>query len=171
VLLFRSSLALLFAALASFLTGCACNTPPYHYVYIPGKTATVSGGQATAPSRAPARVRRAIDAGNEIANRPYSMGGGHSGLYANAYDCSGATSYVLRKAGLLRTTNTSAGFRHYDARGYGDWISIYARRGHVFLVVAGLRFDTSYHGGGSGPRWTTASRPCKGFVVRHPPGY
>jgi hypothetical protein len=65
---------------------------------------------------------------------------------------------------------TSRGFRKYGRKGEGDWISVYARKDHTFLVVAGLRFDTGYTGAPKGPRWTTKSRPAKGSVVRHPPG-
>jgi hypothetical protein len=65
---------------------------------------------------------------------------------------------------------TSKGFRRYGSSGQGRWISIYARKDHVFLVVAGLRFDTGWTGGRKGPQWTTKSRPAKGSVVRHPAG-
>jgi hypothetical protein len=67
----------------------------------------------------------------------------------------------------------STGFRKYGTSGIGQWISVYARRDHTFLVVAGLRFDTGYgaRGGNRGPAWTTRGRPAKGAVVRHPQGY
>lgn len=48
------------------LSGCA-GSPDYVYRYRPGKTATLHGGIATAPSQAPPRVRAAIAAGNRIA--------------------------------------------------------------------------------------------------------
>ena len=34
--------------------------------------------------------------------------------------------------------------------GPGQWITVYSNPGHAYMVVAGLRFDTS---GGAGPRW------------------
>jgi hypothetical protein len=41
----------------------------------------------------------------------------------------------------------SSSFRNYGSGGReDDWISVWARKGHVFLVVAGLRFDTGWHG-------------------------
>jgi hypothetical protein len=53
--------------------------------------------------------------------------------------------------------------------GPGRWITIYANNGHVFMVVAGLRFDTS--GANGGTRWQSArARSYAGFAVRHPPG-
>jgi hypothetical protein len=119
-------------------------------------------------------VQEAIAAGNRIAGAPYVYGGGHGSGESFGFDCSGAASYVLRNAGLLRSSMPSTGFRKYGQSGYGTWISVYARRDHTFLVIAGLRFDTGYngHGGGnSGPAWSTRSRPTKGSVVRHPRGY
>ena len=161
-----------FSALAAtaFLAGCS-GPAPYRYTYVPGKTAVVHRGRAVIPQSAPSEVKAAIEAGNRIAGLPYRRGGGH-GTHGvdSAYDCSGASSFVLREAGLLGDVQTSTGFRAYGARGKGDWISVYARKGHVFLVVAGLRFDTGYGGGAEGPQWTTMSRPAGGCVVRHPVG-
>lgn len=152
------------------MTGCA-STPPYVYEYIPGRTATLAAdGTAIAPSRAPAAVQAAISAGNEIAGSTYVYGGGHGGGLGG-FDCSGAASYVLRAAGRLRDSMPSDGFRRYGESGPGRWISVYARDGHVFLVVAGLRFDTGWTGyQNSGPRWTRRTRPADDCVIRHPPG-
>lgn len=164
---------LFFSAIGAilFLAGCASsNHGRYAYRYVPGKTATVQGGQAVAPASAPRKVRAAIEAGNRIAGLPYSYGSGHTRELANAYDCSGAASYVLCQAGLLDEPTTSGAFRSYGTRGSGRWISVYARNGHVFLVVAGLRFDTGWGTGADGPRWTTNGRPNNGAVVRHPHG-
>ena len=156
-----------------FFAGCAGSGSKYgsySYHYIPGKTATVSGGQAVAPAGAPRKVRTAIEAGNRIAGLPYCYGSGHTRELCSAYDCSGAASYVLCQAGLLDEPTTSSAFRSYGSRGKGKWISIYARNGHVFLVVAGLRFDTGWGEGAEGPRWTTHGRPLDGATVRHPNG-
>jgi len=156
-------------AATAFFAGCA-EPAPYHYTYVPGKTAVVHRGHALVPASAPAEVKAVIEAGNEIAGLPYRRGGGHSRLHDSAYDCSGATSFVLHEAGLLPAPIPSTSFRAYGQGGQGDWISVYARKGHVFLVVAGLRFDTGYAGGAEGPRWTTLNRPVDGCVVRHPVG-
>ena len=51
--------------------------------------------------------------------------------------------------------------------GPGTWVTLYANEGHMYMVVAGLRFDTS---GAKPSRWQTAPRSSAGFVVRHPPG-
>ncbi len=156
--------------LAAYALGGCVNTPPYQYTYRPGYSATVENGFAVAPERAPAVVRRAIAAGNEIAGLPYKYSGGHRRLHDDGYDCSGAVSYVLRESGLLHGSGvmTSQEFRRYGKSGEGNWITIYAGPGHVFLVVADLRFDTGYGTGATGPKWTTRSRPNGRYVLRHP---
>jgi hypothetical protein len=161
---FRSLSILLLAAL--FFAGC--ESPSYVYRYVPGRTATIEGGYAVAPPAAPERVQMVVAAANRIAGAPYRKGGGHDGVADGCFDCSGATSYVLRAAGLMDDSMPSRGFRHFGDAGRGEWIDIYARRDHVFLAVAGLRFDTGWNGEGEGPRWTTQSRPAIGAVIRHP---
>jgi hypothetical protein len=166
-------LRLLLSALCAiaFLSGCSSSGHRrYAYQHVPGKTATLQGGRAVAPAGAPRSVHAAIDAANRIAGLPYCYGAGHTRELSNAYDCSGATSYVLCQAGLLGEPTTSSAFRNYGTRGQGRWISVYARNGHVFLVVAGLRFDTGWGTGAEGPKWTTKGRPLNGATVRHPHG-
>ena len=169
-LCFRPVLPLLVAV--ALFTGACTGPVSYSYHYVPGRTATVSrDGTAEAPALAPAAVRAAIAAGNRISGADYVYGGGHGMGAAGGFDCSGSASYLLHAAGCLRESSDSNGFRSYGANGEGDWISIYARPGHVFLVVAGLRFDTGWTGEShSGPRWTTRDRPADGCVIRHPAG-
>ena len=166
----RPIFSLLLCLLVSvLLTGCSA--PAYTYRYVPGKTAIVSGGRAVAPAPAPARVHAAIAAGNRIAGLPYGYGCGHGCNVDSAYDCSGAAAFVLREAGLLPAEmQSSTAFRSYGERGEGEWISVYARRGHVFLVVAGARFDTGWGSDREGPQWSTKNRPAGGSVIRHPMG-
>lgn len=168
-MLFRFSFSLLALSVLFFLAGCA-SPAPYKYHYVPGKTAMVRGGHAIAPVSAPAPVQAAIEAGNRIAGLPYRYGAGHGQGIDTAYDCSGATSFVLKATGRLETPIPSSELRRFGESGSGKWISIYARRGHVFLVVAGLRFDTGWGEGARGPQWTTMSRPTNGCVIRHPEG-
>ena len=163
----RFALFLVLSAVV-FLSGCA--GPKYHFEPVPGKTGVVRQGYAFPPAEAPPVVHAAIAAGNRISGLPYRRGGGHRIHNDTAYDCSGAVSYVLREAGLLASTMPSKGFRKYGESGEGEWISIYARKGHVFLVVAGLRFDTGWTRAPEGPRWSTLDRPAKGAVIRHPRG-
>ena len=126
-------------------------------------------GSAVAPDDAPDIVKRVILAGNAIAKFPYKWGGGHGAWRDNGYDCSGSVSFALAAAGLLDRPLTSGLFMRYGAEGPGDWITIYANDGHVFMVVAGLRFDTSGRGR-AGTRWQDGDRPTAGFAVRHIPG-
>ena len=153
------------------LLAAACSSPRYSYHYEAGKTAVLCEGRAVAPVGAPAPVVAAIAAGNRIVGMPYCYGGGHRPGDVSGYDCSGSTSYVLQAAGLLHGGHTNSdGFRKYGKSGEGKWITVYARSGHVFLSVAGLRFDTGWGQKREGPQWTTKSRPADGTVLRHPPG-
>jgi cell wall-associated NlpC family hydrolase len=138
---------------------------------VAGSRAVVRGnGLAEAPLGAPDRVARVIAGGNEIAKFPYIWGGGHGSFIDNGYDCSGSVSYALAAGGLLDTPLTSGALAHYGKAGPGKWITIYANGGHVYMVVAGLRFDTSGRSGPRGTRWQTPMRTNAGFSVRHPPG-
>ncbi len=44
-------------------------------------------------------------------------------------------------------------------------------KGHTFIVIAGLRLDTGYHGENEGTIGSTRSRPSQGYVARHLPGW
>lgn len=129
----------------------------------------LADGQAVAPPAAPPAVRAMIEAGNRIRHRPYHWGGGHRSWNAAGYDCSGSVSYVLHAAGLLEYPLDSTEFMRW---GGGSWVRIYANREHVFAVIAGLRWDTSYttDGDRSGPGWSEEMRPTAGFRLRHPLG-
>jgi cell wall-associated NlpC family hydrolase len=126
-------------------------------------------GDAVPPKGAPAQVRMMIAAGNEIARTPYLWGGGHGAWQDDGYDCSGSVSFALAGAGLLSSPLNSTGFMSWGDQGEGRWVSIYANNGHVFMVVAGIRFDTSGRGS-SGSRWQPAMRSTGGYVAVHPPG-
>jgi cell wall-associated NlpC family hydrolase len=126
-------------------------------------------GTAVAPENAPDVVKRVIMAANEIAKFPYKWGGGHGAWRDNGYDCSGSVSFALAGAGLLASPLTSGGFLEWGSPGRGRWITIYTNPGHVFMVVAGLRFDTSGQGR-AGTRWQEEPRSTAGLESRHIPG-
>ncbi|HEY1596431.1 MAG TPA: hypothetical protein VGF74_13620 [Thermoleophilaceae bacterium] len=128
--------------------------------------ATLAHGEATAPAGAPLAVRLAIQAANSLRHKPYVWGGGHASWRARGYDCSGSVSYVLHAAGLLDVPEVSGTLAHWGVQGEGKWITVYANKGHAFMIIAGLRFDTSGEGQ-SGPRWRTESRWLRGFHRRH----
>lgn len=127
---------------------------------------------ATAPEGAPEPVVRAIQAGNSLQTKGYKLGGGRDSLEDTGYDCSGAVSYVLIKAGLLDEPRTSKTFATFGDPGPGKWITIHARPGHVFITLCGLRLDTGGRGGQgtAGPRWNTIPRGGPEWTQRHPPG-
>jgi cell wall-associated NlpC family hydrolase len=131
--------------------------------------ATLDNGVAEAPADAPRAVKAAIEAANRIRHKPYVWGGGHGSFRAAGYDCSGSVSYVLHAAGLLDSPRVSGALESWGAKGKGDWISVYANGGHAYMVIAGLRFDTSGPGQ-SGPRWRGESRSPRGYRVRHARG-
>jgi hypothetical protein len=128
------------------------------------------GGRAETPYGAPDLVARIISGGNAIAKFPYVYGGGHASFVDQAYDCSASVSYALAAAGLLDAPIVSGALARWGRPGPGRWVTIYANAGHVFMYVAGLRFDTSGRSGPLGSRWQTAPRSLAGFTVRHPPG-
>ena len=139
----------------------------------PGNEARLHGALALAPVNAPISVKRAIWAANQLRTKPYRYGGGHHSFQDNAYDCSGTVSYALGGAGLVAAPLSSNEFRHFGSRGPGKWITVYARSGHTFAVIAGLRLDTtSPHNPERrwAPRWQPTPRVPRGFEVRHPVG-
>ena len=164
------------AAPAAAQTSGGTVTPPTAQPTVAGTRAKLTKkGVAIAPASAPPQVLAAISAGNAIRKRPYRYGGGHQSFYDSGYDCSGAVSYVLNGAGLLATPMPSGPLAtSWGAPGKGQWITVYANKSHAYMVVAGLRFDTSAVGEplrrGSGPRWRATKRKPTGYVARYSPG-
>lgn len=122
-------------------------------------------GLAAAPASAPAAVKKAIAAANSIDDAGYCLGGGHK---ERCYDCSGTASYVLgpKGADLLDAPLPSGDFRKWGEPGKGGWITAYYNSGHMYLVIAGLRLDTSQpDDGAEGPGW---SKDVKAGLVNGP---
>ena len=140
----------------------------------PGQVATIGpDGLAIAPAEAPPEVHAAIAAANRIVGKPYRYGGGHAKVEDTGYDCSGTISYALIGAKLLKTPLDSSSFLRWGEAGRGRWFTVYTNPGHAFIVIAGLRLDTSAAGdpsGAKGPRWRPALRSARGFRARHPEG-
>jgi hypothetical protein len=155
--------ALVLSALIGFAAPASAQVP---------QATLTPGGRAIAPASAPPSVEAMIEAANRIRHRPYHWGGGHRSWNARGYDCSGSVSYVLHAAGLLDYPLDSTGFMRWGGGGAGSWVRIYANREHVFAVIAGLRWDTSYSEDGdrSGPGWSEEMRDAGGFRLRHPLG-
>jgi len=144
----------------------------YNGPTVAGNCAVLRNGIAYAPSRAPDNVKNAIWAVNSLRRKPYVWGGGHRSFFDYGYDCSGSVSYALHYAGMLTAPIPSSDFMRYGERGRGRWITVYARHGHTFAVIAGLRLDTTdlHYGGDVGPRWYADGRNTRGFEPRHPIG-
>ena len=146
----------------------------------PGQTAQLlPDGQAAAPASAPAAVKGMIAAGNQIVGKPYLYGGGHGiplDEVAPAYDCSSSVEHLLWGGGLVPADSDadSSSLESYGAPGPGRWVTIYASGVHVFMYVAGLRWDTHNAAGpgdgSAGIGWHPLIRESAGFVVRHPVG-
>ncbi len=131
-------------------------------------------GTAAAPLGAPLEVQQAIWAANKLIGKPYRYGGGHARFNDTGYDCSGTVSFALKGAKLLKSPLDSSSFMKWGVAGEGEWITVYTNPGHAFVVIAGLRLDTSATGdpsGNKGPRWRPTLRVTKGFKARHPDGY
>jgi hypothetical protein len=145
----------------------------------PPKKAAIVDGRALAPASAPARVKRVIEAANRLVEKPYRYGGGHRPFgrrLDTGYDCSGSVSYALYGGRFLRSPLPSGALMSWGASGPGRWITVYAHGGHAYVVVAGLRFDTSMRdrnapGPSTGPRWSKTLRRSAAFVARHPSRY
>ncbi len=144
---------------------------------VPGIATLASDGTAIPPTDAPRPVRKAIHAGNRIHTRPYVWGGGHNRKFkGKGYDCSGAVSYLLHAAGMLKSPLASGPLAHgWGVPGVGQWITVYANKSHAYAVIAGLRWDTSAVGEaldqGSGPRWRATQRSSTTYRPRHFRGY
>jgi hypothetical protein len=175
-LMYRSLLVVFFSS-ASFAFADPASVSalfPQAGPTVPGKMARLRGNLAAAPESAPLAVKLAIWAANQLHTKPYRFGGGHRSFWDNAYDCSGTISYMLGGAGLIKSPMSSSDLRQFGESGQGRWITVYARDGHTFAVIAGLRLDTTpYHSFNDrwAPRWQSTVRvPSSGFVARHPIG-
>jgi hypothetical protein len=146
----------------------------------PGQRARLlPSGLAAAPQDAPLAIKEMIAAGNQIVGKPYIYGGAHGqplSQIAPAYDCSSSVEHVLYGAGLLPVTYGAASsqLESFGEPGPGQWVTMYANADHVFMYVAGLRWDTHDAAGpgdgGGGIGWHPLIRSAAGFVARHPAG-
>ncbi len=167
---------LLLAAISGIATrGFGAESFPSYGPVVSGSKAVLHLGWASAPLDAPMAVKRAIWAGNQLRRKPYRYGGGHRTFFDRGYDCSGTISYVLAAAGLIRLPISSDEFRSFGRAGKGKWITIYARNGHAFAVIAGLRLDTTEWNETRpnrhwAPRWRASYRKPRHFSARHPVG-
>jgi hypothetical protein len=159
--------------------------------FIPGERAELAPGDghlALIPAAVPPTVQAMLVAGNELQDLPYGPGGHPDPLGAAEEDCSSTLNYVLYRSGvrplgeIVRENPLAQDYVNWGAPGPGRWVTIYATAAptpHVFVVIAGLRLDTSHDGTDvgpnrdeNGPRWRVLDHvpTWAHWSVRHPPG-
>jgi hypothetical protein len=159
--------------------------------YVSGEQAALSaanGHLGLIPAAAPAAVQAMVIAGNELQELPYGPTGHPDPRGATSEDCSSTVNYVLYRSGvrpiaeIVRENPLAQDYVDWGAPGPGRWVTIYATTeptDHVFIVIAGLRLDTSHNGTDigpnrdqDGPRWRLLDHipTWAHWSVRHPPG-
>ena len=146
------------------------------------------GHVALIPADVPAVVQAMLVAGDELEELPYGPGGHPDPLGASEEDCSSTVNYVLYRSGvrslreILEENPVAQDYVHWGEEGPGRWVTIYATdvpTPHVFMVIAGLRLDTSHDGTDEGPnrdedgpRWRILPYipTWAHWSVRHPRG-
>ncbi len=158
---------------------------------IPGERAFLAPGDghlALIPRDVPAAVQAMLMAGNELQELPYGPAGHPDPLGALSEDCSSTLNYVLYSAGVrplaevVHDNPLAQDYVNWGLPGPGRWVTIYATASptaHVFVVIAGLRLDTSHNGTDvgpnrdeGGPRWRVLDHipTWAHWSIRHPPG-
>ena len=159
--------------------------------YTAGSQARLAPGDghlALVPAAAPATVQAMVIAGNELQRLPYGPAGHPDPRGAGSEDCSSTVNYVLYRSGvrpiaeIVRENPLAQDYVDWGEPGPGRWVTIYATTAptdHVFVVIAGLRLDTSHDGTDvgpnrlqDGPRWRVLDQvpTWARWSVRHPPG-
>ena len=159
--------------------------------FVSGERAALAPGDghlALIPAGVPATVQAMVVAGNELQDLPYGPGGHPDPRGAFEEDCSSTVNYVLYRSGvrpigeIVRDNPLAQDYVHWGLPGPGRWVSVYATAtptDHVFVVIAGLRLDTSHDGTDvgpnrteDGPRWRILDHipTWAHWSVRHPPG-
>jgi hypothetical protein len=133
-------------------------------------------------------VQAMVMAGNELQDLPYGPAGHPDPLGATSEDCSSTVNYVLYRSGvrplaeIVRENPLAQDYVDWGEPGPGRWVTVYATNtptAHVFIVIAGLRLDTSHNGTDvgpnrdeDGPRWRILDHipEWAHWSVRHPPG-
>jgi len=159
--------------------------------FIAGERAELAPGDghlALVPAGVPDTVQAMVVAGNELQELPYGPGGHPDPRGALEEDCSSTVNYVLYRSGvrpiseIVRDNPLAQDYVDWGAPGPGRWVTIYATTeptDHVFIVVAGLRLDTSHDGTDvgpnrdeDGPRWRILNHipTWAHWSVRHPQG-
>jgi hypothetical protein len=176
---------------AAGVEGWFAGTSPTPVRFTRGVRAVLEPGDghlALVPTAAPIAVQAMVIAGNELQSLPYGPGGHPDPRGALEEDCSSSLNYVLYRAAvrpiaeIISQNPLAQDYVRWGAPGPGRWVTIYATTSptdHVFVVIAGLRLDTSHNGtdvgpnrAEDGPRWRVLDHipTWAHWSVRHPPG-
>lgn len=148
-----------------------------------GLKAVVSQAPGPAPKKVVTRFKAIKSAAKELESKgfPYSWGGGHDASFAPGgegenggpgYDCSGAVSFVLHKAGVLSSPLTSGSMGSVLAPGPGA-VTVFYNAGHTFMRIGNQYWGTSVGdagAGGIGKHPAPSASYLAQYSVGHVPG-
>jgi cell wall-associated NlpC family hydrolase len=103
---------------------------------------------------------------------PYVWGGGHGSIESapKGLDCSGAVSWVLAKAGILKTPLTSGSMGEVLKPGPGA-VTVFYNANHTFMKIGNEYWGTSVGDSGSlGPHPAPSAGYLAQYSVGHVPG-
>lgn len=129
-----------------------------------------------APKKVVTRFKAIKAAAGALTKRhiPYVWGGGHGSIESAppGLDCSGAVSWVLNKAGILKTPLTSGSMGEVLKPGPGA-VTVFYNAGHTFMKIGNEYWGTSVGdsgAGGLGPHPAPSASYLAQYNVGHVPG-
>jgi cell wall-associated NlpC family hydrolase len=129
-----------------------------------------------APKRVVTRFKAIKAAAGALTKRhiPYVWGGGHGSVESapTGLDCSGAVSWVLNKAGILKTPLTSGSMGEVLKPGPGA-VTVFYNPTHTFMKIGNEYWGTSVGdsgAGGLGPHPAPSASYLAQYSVGHVPG-
>lgn len=129
-----------------------------------------------APKKVVTRFKAIKAAAGALTKRhiPYVWGGGHGSIESapSGLDCSGAVSWVLNKAGILKTPLTSGSMGEALKPGPGA-VTIFYNADHTFMKIGNEYWGTSVGdsgAGGLGPHPAPSASYLAQYSVGHVPG-
>lgn len=133
-------------------------------------------GLGPAPKKVVTRFKAIKAAAGALTKRhiPYVWGGGHSSIESapTGLDCSGAVSWVLNKAGILKTPLTSGSMGEVLKPGPGA-VTVFYNGEHTFMKIGNEYWGTSVGdsgAGGLGPHPAPSASYLAQYNVGHVPG-
>lgn len=133
-------------------------------------------GAIKAPKKVVTRFKAVKAAAGALTKRhvPYVWGGGHGSIESapSGLDCSGAVSWVLNKAGILKTPLTSGSMGEVLKPGPGA-VTVFYNNEHTFMRIGNQYWGTSVGdsgAGGLGPHPAPSARYLAQYNVGHVAG-